>query len=110
MPRYHQKSRSHLAMLANSAGFMKPVMKGSRGGSDRVPVRGSALRRRVQKALVDLARRTLRRYLLGAALGLSGPVFADSNLHGKGFGMLRPPLADDGIARLRHFAGLRQFL
>src|SRR5579883_2508204 len=127
MPRYHQKSFSHLAMLANSAGFMEPLIvwlplphgRGSvsRGSVSGVSAHGalawsgSRLRLRFgAEAFVDSSGGTLGGHFLGAAVGLAGELFADADFHGEDLGMLGAALAYDGVARLRQALALGQLL
>src|ERR1700686_929610 len=64
----------------------------------------------LEHALVQNTRGPLCGCLLGAAFRLGGTVFTNAHFDGKGLGVLRTALLDDGVTRLRQLAGLRQLL
>src|SRR5271157_6049982 len=65
---------------------------------------------RLAQALVHAAGRALRRYFLGAALGLPVPILAHPHFHRERLGVLGATLAHDRVFGLRQLARLRQLL
>src|SRR4051812_15814358 len=125
IPRYHQKSFSALAMFANSAGFMNPLVDaslsiqtqrrrdaeeasksaGAFSVSLRLCVKLGRLRLCCRGVLPQLvvyaACRALSGDLLRSSVGLPGPFLSNPHLDGKHFRVLRTLLAHNRITRLR---------
>src|ERR1035438_9483244 len=74
---------------------------------------GSGFRARravLRHTLEDSTGGSLGGHLLGPAVGLAGPVFADPHFNGEGLGVLGAAFADHGVTRSRKLAGLSQLL
>src|ERR1039457_7453210 len=79
---------------------------GGTGSGSGVRARRAVLRH----TLEDSTGGSLGGHLLGPAVGLAGPVFADPHFNGEGLGVIGAALADDSIVRRWKLAGLSQLL